>query len=145
MESQHSTSSREWSGTSTARRRIVFVGYGIEAERIGPALGNRPAEITVIESDRVRADSARTAGYQVIEGDASDVGVLREARVDVAEIVAMTSLDLGEEDVRAIRRVRPTGMILTNLPKGYDQPDALSAMMRRILRILDSSQPGIKS
>jgi voltage-gated potassium channel Kch len=143
MEKQRSAPSPDWSDSSRGDRRIVFVGYGIEAERIGPALGNRAADIIVIESDAGQAARARTAGYRVVEGSATDAAVLRQAHVDQAEIVAMTSPDLDEAEVHAIRKVRTVGMILTNLPKGYGSPDhsdTASVMMRRILKILDHSR-----
>jgi voltage-gated potassium channel Kch len=139
MEKQHSTLSRERSIPSEAERRIVFVGFGAEAERIGRALGNRASDVVVVESDAVRAARARVAGYRVVEGEVSDTEVLRRARVGQAEVVALTAPIVDERSVEAIRKVRTVGTILTNLPKGYadmDQPDASLIMTQRILGII---------
>jgi hypothetical protein len=56
-------------------------------------------------------------------------------------LVAVTTTRLDESVVRAIRSVRPNGLVLTHLSPGYTDPaivDATARMIGRITRVLDN-------
>jgi Trk K+ transport system NAD-binding subunit len=123
---------------ATSVQDVLLVGYGSESRRIVSALADR-ARFIIVERNQAVAAQARKAGHAVIEGDASDVRTLRAARVEAVELVAITANPLDEAIVRAIRRRRPEGVILTQLSPGYDNEstDGTARMISRMSRILD--------
>jgi voltage-gated potassium channel Kch len=118
-----------------ADRLIFVVGYGSGGERVAGSLVDTGMTIVVVDKDASRVARAGEAGHRAVEGDARDIRVLREARVDEADIVAVTTERLDEAVVHAIRELRPDGVILTHVPRGYAEGDGLDATSRMIARV----------
>ena len=124
---------------SASAQDVLLVGYGSDSRRITNAFADRPVRFIVVEKDRKVAAEARAEGHSVVEGDASDWSILREARVEGVEVVAVTPAPLDEAIVMAIRRSRPVGVILTHLSHGYTdrETDATTRMISRMKSLLD--------
>lgn len=77
---------------SLAGRRALIVGAGPMALALGAELRRHDRPVTLIDRNADLATQARSAGFDVVEGNALDESVLAAAGADEAEtIVAMTS------------------------------------------------------
>ncbi|SEO25850.1 trk system potassium uptake protein TrkA [Halogranum amylolyticum] len=74
--------------------RFVIIGAGRVGLRTARVLREEGHEVTLIESDTDIAERARTADFEVIEGDGAHEDVLEEAGVDEADAVGALTADL---------------------------------------------------
>ncbi|WP_255150928.1 potassium channel family protein [Halorarius halobius] len=74
--------------------QFVIVGYGRVGSRTARMLGSEGHEVTIIELDDEKADTARVDGFDVVEGDAEEESVLAEAGIDTADAIAALTGDL---------------------------------------------------
>jgi voltage-gated potassium channel Kch len=120
---------------------VLLVGFGTGSRRITEAFADRQVRFVVVEKDRAMASQARAEGHAVIEGDATEPDILRKARVDGVDLVAIPTEQLDEAVVKAIRRSRPVGLILTNLSLGFSdpEPDVMARMIGRMAKVIDRS------
>lgn len=112
------------------RKHVVICGYGRVGRELVEAVRRRNFEVVVIEYDLRRAAEAQARGVLVFTGDATREIVLKQARVDQAKVLAVTTPDLPtaegitregrrlnkeleivtrSSDVRAIRALRQAG------------------------------------
>jgi trk system potassium uptake protein TrkA len=95
--------------------RFIVVGYGRVGSRTARVLKEEGHEVVVVDSDETRADRARTAGFEVVVGDARTESVLEQAAIDDTDAIAALTGDpnvnfaacmLGREhDVRTVMRI----------------------------------------
>lgn len=79
---------------ASLRGHFVLCGFGRVGEEVAADFRARSIPFVVIDSDPERAADAREARYLVIEGDATEDDVLREARIEHARgLVAATGGD----------------------------------------------------
>ena len=74
--------------------RFVIIGAGRVGLRTARVLREEGHEVTLIESNTDIAERARTAGFEVIEGDGAHEAVLEEAGVGEADAVGALTADL---------------------------------------------------
>jgi trk system potassium uptake protein TrkA len=74
--------------------KFVIVGYGRVGVRTTDILMNEGHEVIIVEIDSEKAQKARDAGLEVIEGDGEDERVLERADLDSADALAALSGDL---------------------------------------------------
>jgi len=67
--------------------RFVIVGYGRVGARTARVLQEEEHELVVVDIDREKAERARQAGFEVVEGDGEDESVLREAGIESADSI----------------------------------------------------------
>ena len=67
--------------------RFVIVGYGRVGARTARVLHEEGYDVVIVENDPVKIDRARSAGFEVIDGDGSNESVLRKAGVESAEAI----------------------------------------------------------
>jgi len=75
------------------RDHAIIVGYGRVGSMIGTALANERVPFVVIERDLHLVESLRERGVKAIYGDASARGVLEQAGIDHARLLAVASPD----------------------------------------------------
>jgi CPA2 family monovalent cation:H+ antiporter-2 len=86
---------------------VVLVGYGRVGRLIGPELQERGWPLLVIETADDAVEQLRTAGIEIIEGNAADPRVLRAANLPEAKLLLVAIPDAFEagqivEQARAI-------------------------------------------
>ncbi|PSQ04132.1 potassium transporter Trk [Halobacteriales archaeon QS_4_69_31] len=74
--------------------RFVIVGAGRVGLRTARALEDSGHEVVLIERDPTKVERARSEGYEVIEGDASDEDVLLSADLEGTEALGALTGDL---------------------------------------------------
>jgi trk system potassium uptake protein TrkA len=74
--------------------RFVIIGAGRVGLRTARVLYEEGHEVVLIERDRDRADRARSAGFDVIEGDGSREEVLESADLDATDALGGLTSDL---------------------------------------------------
>jgi trk system potassium uptake protein TrkA len=67
--------------------RFVIVGYGRVGARTARVLSEEGHGVVVVENDEAKAERARRAGLEVVEGDGSNEAVLERADVAHADAV----------------------------------------------------------
>lgn len=97
-----------------AMHRAVIVGYGPTGRTVTRLLRENQVTPTVIELNIDTVQSLRTAGIDVIHGDATRPDTLAAARVAEARtfIVSVSGLPAVEEALRNARRLNPRSQIL---------------------------------
>jgi len=97
-----------------AMHRAVIVGYGPTGRTVTRLLRENQVTPTVIELNIDTVQSLRTAGIDVIHGDATRPGTLAAARVAEARtfIVTVSGLPGVEEALRNARTLNPRSQIL---------------------------------
>ena len=95
--------------------RFVIVGYGRVGSRTARILKEEGHEVVVVDSDEARADRARTAGFEVVVGDARTESILERAGIEESDAIAALTGDpnvnfaacmLGREyGVRTVMRI----------------------------------------
>ena len=98
---------------NAAKGPILVIGAGKVGRALGMALKTRELEYRIVE----RSSLVQIEGPHVVHGDASDVSVLREARIDDAPAVVLTSHDDHENIflTTLIRHLRPDVQILSRV------------------------------
>jgi monovalent cation:H+ antiporter-2, CPA2 family len=93
---------------------VVLVGYGRVGSVIASALKEREASFVLIEDAESRANSARAAGYEVIDGNAAAPHVLNLANVDMAAsvMVAIPNAFEAGQAVEQARKFNPKVLIV---------------------------------
>ncbi|WP_247729023.1 potassium channel family protein [Halovivax limisalsi] len=74
--------------------RVIVVGYGRVGRRTARILSEEGHECVLVERDPDRAERARSAGFEVVEGNGEEESVLREAGVESADAVGAFTPDL---------------------------------------------------
>lgn len=72
------------------RDHILLVGCGSSGVALLETLFGTPREIWVVDDDPAVVGRVQEAGFAVVRGDATDVGILRSAGADQAHIVVST-------------------------------------------------------
>jgi CPA2 family monovalent cation:H+ antiporter-2 len=114
------------------KKHVVVCGYGRVGRELAEAVRRRNFEVVIIEHDLRRAAEATARGMLVFTGDATREIVLKQARVDQAKVLAVTTPDLPtaeaitregrllnkdleiitrSSDLRAIRALRQAGAV----------------------------------
>ncbi|NHN42074.1 TrkA family potassium uptake protein [Halorubellus sp. JP-L1] len=74
--------------------KFVIVGYGRVGKRTSRILREEDHDVVVVDNDHDRAKRARDDGYDVVEGDGQDEGVLEDAGIDSADAIGALTPDL---------------------------------------------------
>jgi trk system potassium uptake protein TrkA len=74
--------------------KFVIVGYGRVGMRTTDILVNEGHDVVIVDVDSEKAQQARDAGLEVIEGDGEDERVLERADLDETDALAALSGDL---------------------------------------------------
>ncbi len=74
--------------------KFVIVGYGRVGTRTADLLRTEGHEVVIIEIATEKAEAARKAGFDVIEGDGGDERVLERTELDNTDALAALSGDL---------------------------------------------------
>jgi trk system potassium uptake protein TrkA len=74
--------------------QFVIVGYGRVGARTAGILDSEGHDVTIVEMDPEKAQEARDAQFDVVEGDGEEERVLVEAGLDDADAVAALTGDL---------------------------------------------------
>ena len=74
--------------------KFVIVGFGRVGMRTANLLRTEGHEVVVVEIDAEKAEAARDAEYEVVEGDGEDERVLDRTGLDEADALAALSGDL---------------------------------------------------
>jgi K+:H+ antiporter len=81
------------SSAAALRQHAIVVGYGRVGGAIGPALKQQGLPFAVIERDHLMLSAAQSQGIPTIEGDAAAPGVLTQAGVEHARLLAVATPD----------------------------------------------------
>jgi len=73
--------------------RVLVIGGGRVGQTLAERLEERGENVSIIDIDEQAVEAARTAGFRVHRGDATDTEVLREAGADHAKIIAAATSD----------------------------------------------------
>ncbi len=92
------------------RDHVIIVGYGRVGSAIGETLMKHEVPYVVVEQDRETVDALRGRGIAAFSGDASRPGVLDQAMVGQARLLAVTAPDpfKARAIILAARRANPT-------------------------------------
>ena len=85
---------------------VVLVGYGRVGRLIGPVLRERGWPLLVIENADDAVEQLRTAGIEIIEGNAADPRVLRAANLPQAKLLLVAIPDAFEAG-QIVEQARP--------------------------------------
>ncbi|MBN9388982.1 MAG: cation:proton antiporter [Chloroflexi bacterium] len=128
VQRDHRSSIERW----PYKKHVVICGYGRVGRELAEAVRRRNFEVVIIEHDLRRAAEATARGMLVFTGDATREIVLKQARVDQAKVLAVTTPDLPtaeaitregrllnkdleiitrSSDLRAIRALRQAGAV----------------------------------
>ncbi|AMQ19217.1 DHH family phosphoesterase [Thermococcus peptonophilus] len=99
--------------------RILILGGGILGRLIAEALRGE-FEVTIIEKDELRAQTLSEGGLNVVQGDFSYTATLLKAGIDRADLLVITTMDLGtiKKTVYVVRSNNKDIPIVTVLPEG---------------------------
>ena len=88
---------------------VVLVGYGRVGRLIGPVLRERGWPLLVIENADDAVEQLKTAGIEIIDGNAADSRVLRAANLPQAKLLLVAIPDAFEagQIVEQARAVNP--------------------------------------
>ena len=75
---------------AAAERHVIVVGFGLAGRAVANGVIDRGASYTVIENNAEVVERCLPGGLHIIQGDARDPGVLREAGIERATDVAVT-------------------------------------------------------
>jgi len=97
------------SSASTLRQHAIVIGYGRVGGAIGPVLKQQGLPFAVIERDHLMLSAAQSQGIPTIEGDAAAQGVLTQAGVEHARLLAVATPDsfLARRIVEVARQLNP--------------------------------------
>jgi CPA2 family monovalent cation:H+ antiporter-2 len=97
------------------RKHVVVCGFGRVGRELAEAVRRRNFEVVIIEHDLRRAAEAQARGMLVFVGDATRELVLKQAKVDQAKVLAITTPDLttAEAITREGRRLNKDLEIVT--------------------------------
>ena len=97
------------SSASTLRQHAILIGYGRVGGAIGPVLKQQGLPFAVIERDHLMLSAAQSQGIPTIEGDAAAQGVLTQAGVEHARLLAVATPDsfLARRIVEVARQLNP--------------------------------------
>ncbi len=73
--------------------RLVIVGYGRVGTRTARILDEEGHEVILVENDPDKVERARTAGFEVVDGDGSNETVIREADLESAAAIGALTGD----------------------------------------------------
>lgn len=73
---------------------ILIIGYGRVGSRTAELVESVGHEVVVVEEIATKAEAARTAGFEVVEGDAEDTRILEAAGIADADALAALTGDL---------------------------------------------------
>ena len=74
--------------------RFIIIGAGRVGFRTARVLSREGHDVTLIERDETKAERARTAGFEVVEGDGSKEEVLVQAGIERAEAMGALTSDM---------------------------------------------------
>jgi len=97
------------SSASTLRQHAIVIGYGRVGGAIGPVLKQQGLPFAVIARDHLTLSAAQSQGIPTIEGDAAAQGVLTQAGVEHARLLAVATPDsfLARRIVEVARQLNP--------------------------------------
>jgi trk system potassium uptake protein TrkA len=74
--------------------KLVIVGYGRVGSRAANILASEGHDVAIVEVDPGKAERAREAGFETVEGDGEDERVLEQAGLDDAAALGALTADL---------------------------------------------------
>lgn len=74
--------------------KFVIVGYGRVGARTATIVSTEGHEVVIVDHNPTRVANARAEGHEIIEGEAEDERVLKEAGIDEADALAALTSDL---------------------------------------------------
>ncbi|PSP32712.1 potassium transporter Trk [Halobacteriales archaeon QH_10_67_22] len=74
--------------------KFVIAGFGRVGMRVARILDSEGHDLTVVENDPEKVERARTEGFTVVEGDATEESILAEAGIADADAIAALTGDL---------------------------------------------------
>lgn len=74
--------------------KFVIVGYGRVGMRTARILNEEGHEVAIVDDDHDKVERARKSGFDAVEGDGGNEGVLEEAGIDGADALAGLTGDL---------------------------------------------------
>ncbi|KYH26125.1 hypothetical protein HAPAU_12170 [Halalkalicoccus paucihalophilus] len=74
--------------------KFVIVGYGRVGMRTARILDEEGHEVSIVDNDHDKVERARKSGFDVVEGDGGNEGILEEAGVEGADALAGLTGDL---------------------------------------------------
>ena len=95
-------------------RHIIIIGFGLAGRAVVNTVIDRSVSYKVIENNAEVVGRCQTSGLQIIQGDARDPGVLREAGIDRATDIAVTvpQDEMTLAVVEQARKLNPTARII---------------------------------
>jgi CPA2 family monovalent cation:H+ antiporter-2 len=108
------------------RRRIVVIGAGRVGRIVVRAVRARSFACTVIDRDRGRLDEAARLGAEILYGDAARPEILRQARLQDAQVLIITVGDplTARLVAERARQIHP-GLAISSRVRGTTQMEAL--------------------
>jgi len=93
---------------------VIIVGFGLAGRCVADLLDQAGISYTILEKNPVTVGTQRALGREIMEGDATDAGILVDAGLNTAAILALT---IPDEDavlnaISLARRLRPKIYIL---------------------------------
>jgi voltage-gated potassium channel len=68
---------------------VIVCGYGIVGSKVVEQLLEKGVGFIIVDTDAAKIEKLRTAGYNVMVGDATKASVLREAGIEGAKAIAV--------------------------------------------------------
>jgi len=95
-------------------RHIIIVGFGLSGRTTVNAVIEHHISYTVIEMNPATVERCMPGGLNIIQGDARDAEILRQAGIERATDVAVTvpTDDVALEIVELARKMNPTARII---------------------------------
>lgn len=107
---------------------VIICGFGRVGQSVARMLKTEDVPYLVIDVDPIRGHESRSAGEQVIYGDASQKDILHSAQLNVARLVLVTfsESDKAMQVINAARQLRPEIDVMVRTPRDAEL-DALYA------------------
>ncbi|MDC8830421.1 cation:proton antiporter domain-containing protein [Alteromonas gilva] len=111
------------------REHVIICGFGRVGQSVARMLKMENVPYLVIDVDPIRVYESRSAGEQVIYGDATQKDLLHSARIDDARLVLITfaEADKAKQVINAAKQLKPNAEIMVRTPRDADLEDLYNA------------------
>lgn len=117
--------------------RTLIIGGGRVGRALTTRLENRAENVILIDSDPETVDALRADGFQVVEGDGTDVDSLRKAGIEEAKRVVATTAD--DETNLLVAQLSTTKFAVPDVVARVNTPDNVAAFDALDVRAIDVS------